>query len=107
MRKAFRIVVVITTFNLKKRINAKENILTMVVKEMSEELTEIQLEILSLILTETRRPSAIASILRRRYSTCNQNLVVQSLIDLEKRGLVERTTSKAWIAKGKAVDYVD
>jgi DNA-binding HxlR family transcriptional regulator len=46
-------------------------------------------------------------ILRRTQSEYNQNMVVQALIDLEKRGLVERTTSKAWIAKASASSYLE
>lgn len=74
---------------------------------MSEEITELQKKILGLILVDSRRPNAIASILRRRSVVCNQNDVVQALRDLEKRNLVERLSSKAWTAKGSAEDYVD
>jgi hypothetical protein len=74
---------------------------------MSEEITELQRKILGLVLADAHRPSAIASILRKRNVTCDQNDIVQALLDLEKRNLVERLTSKAWTAKGKAEDYVD
>ncbi|MFW9787234.1 MAG: hypothetical protein ACFFE2_02800 [Candidatus Thorarchaeota archaeon] len=74
---------------------------------MSEEITELQRKILGIILADARRPNAIASILRRRNVDCNQNDVVQALIDLEKRNLVERLSAKAWTAKGAAEDYVD
>jgi len=56
---------------------------------------------------ENRRPSAIAKTLRRYDEQVNQNRVMLALVDLEKRGLVERSTTKAWVAKGKAADYVD
>ncbi|MGD9396562.1 MAG: hypothetical protein PVJ05_09065 [Candidatus Thorarchaeota archaeon] len=74
---------------------------------MSEEITELQKKILGLILADARRPNAIASILKRRSVECNQNDVVQALLDLEKRNLVERLSAKAWTAKGNAEDYVD
>jgi len=74
---------------------------------MSEEITELQRKILGLILVDAHRPSAIASILKRRHVECNQNDVVQALRDLEERDLVEKLSAKAWTAKGKAEDYVD
>jgi hypothetical protein len=74
---------------------------------MSEEITELQRKILGLILADAHRPSAIASFLRRRNIECNQNDVMQALLDLEKRDLVEKLSAKAWTAKGKAEDYVD
>jgi len=74
---------------------------------MSEEITQLQRKILGLILANTQRPGAIASILRRRNIECNQNDVVQALLDLEKRNLVEKLSSKGWAAKGKAEDFVD
>ena len=74
---------------------------------MSEELTELQRNILELIISENRRPSAIAKTLRRYDVQVNQNGVMLALVDLEKRGLVERSTTKAWIAKGKATDYIE
>ncbi len=74
---------------------------------MSEDLTDLQRTIIALIIRENRRPSAIAFALRRRNGTVDQNRVMLALVDLEKRGLVERSTSKAWIAKSKATDYLD
>ena len=74
---------------------------------MSEELTELQRNILELIIRENRRPSAIAKTLRRYDGQVEQNVVLLALVDLEKRGLVERSTTKAWIAKGKATDYIE
>ncbi|KXH71157.1 MAG: hypothetical protein AM326_11975 [Candidatus Thorarchaeota archaeon SMTZ-45] len=74
---------------------------------MSEEITELQKNILRLILADNRRPNAIASILRRRNFACNQNDIVQALLDLEKRNLVEKLTTKAWTAKENAEDYID
>jgi len=74
---------------------------------LSEELTELQRNIIELIMHENRRPSAIAKTLRRYDEQVNQNRVMLALVDLEKRGLVERSTTKAWVAKGKAADYVD
>lgn len=74
---------------------------------MSEEITELQRKILGLILADSRRPSAIASILRKRNIACDQNDVIQALLDLEKRNLVEKLSAKAWTAKGKAEEYVD
>lgn len=74
---------------------------------MSEELTKLQRNILGLIIRENRRPSAIAKTLRRYDGQVDQNRVMLALVDLEKRGLVERSTTKAWIAKGKAADYTE
>ena len=74
---------------------------------MSEVLTDLQRNILELIISENRRPSAIAKTLRRYDGQVNQNRVMLALVDLEKRGLVERSTAKAWLAKGKASDYID
>ena len=74
---------------------------------MSEELTKLQMNIIELILSENRRPSAIAKTLRRYDGQVDQNKVMLALVDLEKRGLVERTTAKAWQAKGKATDYIN
>ncbi len=74
---------------------------------MSEDLTELHKKILALIIRENRRPSGIATALSHSTVQINQNEVMITLIDLEKRGLVERSTSKAWTAKGKAVDYID
>ena len=74
---------------------------------MSEEITELQKKILGLILNDAHRPNTIASILRRRNVDCNQNEVVQALLDLEKRNLAEKMSAKAWTAKGNAEDYVD
>ena len=74
---------------------------------MSEDVSELQRKILELILKDSHRPAAITRILKRRNSECNQNEVVLSLNDLEKRDLVERFTGKTWIAKSKAEDYVE
>jgi hypothetical protein len=73
---------------------------------LSEELTKLQRDILRLIIRENRRPSAIAKTLRRYDSHVDQNGVMLALVDLEKRGLVERSTTKAWTAKGKAADHI-
>jgi hypothetical protein len=74
---------------------------------MSEEITELQREILALILEDNRRPAALTRTLRRRHIECNQNEVIMALNDLETRDLVERATGKAWAAKSKAEDYID
>lgn len=74
---------------------------------MSEEVTNLQKLIIAQILGTSRRPSAIASLLRRRHVDCNQNTIVQALIDLEARGLAERTTAKAWSARGNAASHVE
>ena len=74
---------------------------------MSKDLTDLQRKIIALLVRENRRPSSIASALRRRNGTVDQNRVMQALVDLEKSGLVERSTSKAWIAKSKATDYLE
>ena len=74
---------------------------------MSEDITDFQRKIVALIVRENRRPSSIAFTLRRRNESVDQNGVMLALVDLEKRGLVERSTSKAWIAKSKATDYLE
>jgi DNA-binding MarR family transcriptional regulator len=74
---------------------------------MSEEITELQREILALILEDNHRAAAITRTLQRRHIECNQNEVVMALNDLEKRDLVERATEKAWAAKSKAQDYIE
>lgn len=74
---------------------------------MSEDLTDLQRKIIAMIVRDNRRPSSIALALKRRNGTVDQNRVMIALVDLEKRGLVERSTSKAWTAKGKATDYLD
>lgn len=74
---------------------------------MSEDLTELQKNIIELIIRENRRPSAIAKTLRRYDAQVDQNSVMLALVDLEVRGLVERSTTKAWIAKGRAAEYLD
>ena len=76
-------------------------------KILSEHLTQLQKKILGLILRENRRPSAIAKTIRRYDSEVDQNKVVSALLDLEKRGLAERSTTKAWSAKGKASEYAE
>ena len=74
---------------------------------MSEEPTELQRRILSHILENSQRASAITRTLKRKNVECNQNDVVLALNDLEKRGFVERVGTKSWTAKPKAHDLVD
>jgi len=74
---------------------------------MSEDLTELQRKILELILADAHRPNAITSVLKRRHVECNQNDVVQALLDLENRNLVERISGKAWSATDKAENFVE
>ncbi|MHA2024954.1 MAG: hypothetical protein ACW98U_03540 [Candidatus Thorarchaeota archaeon] len=69
---------------------------------MSEDLTELQRKILEMIMSNANRPSAIASALKRRNFECNQNEVVQALLDLESRKMVEKVSEKAWSATGRA-----
>lgn len=74
---------------------------------MSEEITSLQRDILTLILEDNRRASAITKTLQRRNIDCNQNEVVMALNDLEKRGLIERASEKAWAAKARAKDLIE
>lgn len=74
---------------------------------MSEDVSDLQRKIIAQIMGTGRRPSAIASLLRRRHVECDQNEVVQALVDLERRGLAERTTAKAWAARGNAESYLE
>ncbi|MBN2228877.1 MAG: hypothetical protein JW779_04715 [Candidatus Thorarchaeota archaeon] len=69
---------------------------------MNEELTEIQLHILLIIENDTKRASAITSILSSHHLTCNQNQVIQALNDLKKRRFAVRSTSKGWSARRRA-----
>ena len=74
---------------------------------MSKEITELERNILKVILSDSHRPSAITRILQGRHIDCDQNRVIQALNSLEGKDLVERFTAKTWIAKGKAEDLVD
>ncbi len=74
---------------------------------MSKEITDLDRQILAIIRTDSHRPSAITGILKGRHVECDNNSVVQSLNTLEKEGLVERFTTKAWIATSKADDYLE
>ena len=69
---------------------------------MSESLTDLEKQILSIILRDSHRPAAIVRILKGRHIECDANQVVAALNALEQEGLVERFTSKAWIATSKA-----
>ncbi len=75
----------------------------------AEGITELEKAILSTILDESnsQRPAAITRILQKRDIECDQNQVIQALNSLEKRNLVERYTSKSWVAKSKAEQYMD
>jgi DNA-binding MarR family transcriptional regulator len=68
---------------------------------MSSDLTELELRILSLVKKDSHRPSAVAKALTARHFPCDQNQVVAALASLEKKGLVERFTSKTWVATSK------
>ena len=74
---------------------------------MSSDLSDLERSILRIILNDSHRPSAITRILLKQHVECNQNQVVQALNALEKMDLIERFTSKAWIAKDKAADYIE
>ncbi len=74
---------------------------------MSKEITDLDRHVLAIIKTDSHRPSAITGILKGRHVECDNNTVVQSLNTLEKEGLVERFTSKAWIATSKADAYLE
>lgn len=74
---------------------------------MSENVTDLERKILAVIIKDSHRPASITKILQGRQITCDQNSVVQSLNALEKKGLVERFSSKTWLAKGKAEDYIE
>ena len=68
-------------------------------KKIEESTTdELELEeelILEIIKREPRRPKFIARISK----ILNQNQVIQILNGLEKKGLVERVSQKAWMMK--------
>jgi repressor of nif and glnA expression len=74
---------------------------------MSEEINEMQRKILGLIAQDARRAASITRLLKKRGLDCISNDVVQALNDLDKRGLVERASEKAWVATGKGQDYVE
>ena len=69
---------------------------------MSEDLTDLQRTILEFILSNSSRPSAITSVVRRKNPEVNQNDIVQALLDLESRRLAERVSGKAWSATSRA-----
>jgi hypothetical protein len=105
MRKAFRNK---PSFNTKAIFIERHRLHDwQVVDSLSEEVTGLQKKIISLIVSVRSRPSSITMILRRTHSDYNQNMIVQALIDLEKRGLVDRVSSKAWIAKGDATRVLE
>jgi hypothetical protein len=74
---------------------------------MSSDLLDLERQVLAIILNDSHRPSAITRILKKKQIECDQNQVVQALISLEKMDLVERFTSKAWVAKDKAADVLE
>ena len=74
---------------------------------MSSDLSNLERRILRIILNDSHRPSAITRILKKQHIECDQNQVVQALNALLRMDLVERFTSKAWIAKDKATDYIE
>ena len=74
---------------------------------MTSDLSDLERSILRIILNDSHRPPAITRILQKQQVECNQNQVVQALNALEKMDLVERFTSKAWIAKDKATDFIE
>ena len=76
------------------------------VLEMSEELTELEQVILPIIIEDSHRASAITRILTKKGIDCDNNTVVQALNSLESKDLVERYTTKTWIATSKAQSYV-
>lgn len=59
-------------------------------------LSDYERLILAAIDTESHRPRAIVHIIKR---IIDKNQVVQLLNRLEKNGLVERTSTKAWKVK--------
>ena len=73
---------------------------------MSDEITELERMILNIIIEDSHRASAINRILIGRGVQCDQNQVVQALNSLEGKKLVERYTTKTWLATSKAQDHV-
>jgi len=71
------------------------------VMTMSSDLTDLEQKVLSLVKKDSHRPSAIARTLTARHVACDQNQIVAALVSLESRGLVERFTSKTWVATSK------
>jgi hypothetical protein len=67
----------------------------------SGDLTELERRILSFVAKDSHRPSAIAKALISRHFSCDQNQVVAALVNLESKGLVERFTSKTFVATSK------
>ena len=74
---------------------------------MSEELTELEQMILPIIIEDSHRAGAITRILQKRGVECDNNAVVQSLNTLEEKNLVERYTTKTWIATSRAQSYMN
>ncbi|UCE09187.1 MAG: hypothetical protein JSW61_09415 [Candidatus Thorarchaeota archaeon] len=74
---------------------------------MSEDISDLDRQILVVIAKDSHRPSAITRILKTRRVECTHNEVVAALNALERDGLVERFTSKAWIATPRAESYIE
>ncbi len=74
---------------------------------MSEDLTELERSILPIIINDSHRPGAITRILTGRGYSIDLNQVNQALNSLEAKDLVERFTTKTWLAKSKAQDYIE
>lgn len=74
---------------------------------MSSEITDLERNILAVIIKDSHRASAITRILLSRQIDCDQNKVIQTLNSLEKRNLAERFTEKTWIAKGRAGELIE
>ncbi|MHA1300056.1 MAG: hypothetical protein ACTSO9_11600 [Candidatus Helarchaeota archaeon] len=69
-------------------------------KKTKKETDELELEeelVLEIIKREPRRPKFIA----RKSQILDQNQVIQILNKLEKKGLVDRVSQKAWQMKSK------
>ncbi|MHA1376991.1 MAG: hypothetical protein ACTSRG_01290 [Candidatus Helarchaeota archaeon] len=64
-------------------------------KAKSDELDLDEELVLEIIKREPRRPKFIA----RKSQILNQNQVVEILNRLEKKGLVDRVSQKAWMIK--------
>ncbi len=73
---------------------------------MSDDISELERSILGIIIEDSHRPSAITRILVKRGISCDKNQVVQALNSLEEKKLVERYTTKTWLATSGSQDYV-
>jgi DNA-binding MarR family transcriptional regulator len=74
---------------------------------MSQEISNLERKILRFIFEDNHRASAIQKALSGQEERYTHNDIVAALNSLEENDLVERYSSKSWIATGDAEDYLE